>query len=132
MIEVPSAAVTSDSLAKKADFFSIGTNDLIQYTIAVDRGNEKVAYLYQPFHPAVLRLIKSVIDNAAAAGIPVSLCGELAGEPKAAVVLLGLGLEDFSMSSNRISEVKRIIRDVTLDDAKELAERVLEMDSAKR
>lgn len=131
MIEVPSAAVTSDSLAKKADFFSIGTNDLIQYTIAVDRGNEKVAYLYQPFHPAVLRLIKSVIDNAAAAGIPVSLCGELAGEPKAAVVLLGLGLEDFSMSSNRISEVKRIIRDVTLDDAKELAERVLEMDSAK-
>ncbi len=131
MIEVPSAAVTSDLLAKKVDFFSIGTNDLIQYTIAVDRGNEKVAYLYEPFHPAVLRLIKTVIDNANEAHIPVSLCGELAGEPEAAVVLLGLGLENFSMSSNSLPEIKKIIRSLTMDEARDLAGRILEMDSSK-
>ncbi len=130
MIEVPSAAVTSDLLSKKVDFFSIGTNDLIQYTIAVDRGNEKVAYLYEPFHPAVLRMIKMVIDNAHAAGIPVSLCGELAGEPKAAAVLLGLGLENYSMSSNSLPEIKKIIRAITLKEAQKLSETVLDMDSA--
>ncbi len=131
MIEVPSAAVTSDLLSKKVDFFSIGTNDLIQYTIAVDRGNEKVAYLYEPFHPAVLRMIKMVIDNANDAGIPVSLCGELAGEPKAAAVLLGLGLENYSMSSNSLPEIKKIIRSITMKEARKLSETVLGMDSAK-
>ncbi len=131
MIEVPSAAVTSDLLAKKVDFFSIGTNDLTQYTIAVDRGNEKVAYLYEPCHPAVLRLIKTVIDNADRAGIPVGLCGELAGEPRATAVLMGLGLKHFSMSASSISEVKKIIRALRMDEAKELAEKVLELESAK-
>lgn len=131
MIEVPSAAVTSDILARKVDFFSIGTNDLIQYTIAVDRGNENVAYLYDPFHPAILRLIKLVIENANKAGIPVSLCGELAGEPKAAVLLLGLGLEKFSMTSTSIPEIKKIIRSVTMNDAQKLVKKVLDMDSSE-
>jgi len=131
MIEVPSAAVTSDILATKVDFFSIGTNDLIQYTIAVDRGNEKVAYLYDPFHPAIVRLIKLVIDNANKAGIPVSLCGELAGEPKATVLLLGLGLEKFSMVSTSIPKIKKIIRSVTMSDAQKLVKKVLDMNSGE-
>ena len=130
MIEVPSAAITSDILAKKVDFFSIGTNDLTQYTIAVDRGNEKVAYLYDPFHPAVLRMIKTVIENANKANIPVGLCGELAGEPRAAVVLLGLGLEHFSMAASSIAEVKKVIRKIRMDEAEELAEKVLNLESA--
>lgn len=130
MIEVPSAALVSDALARKADFFSIGTNDLIQYTIAVDRGNERTAYLYQPFHPGVLRLIRLVIDNAHREGIPVAMCGEMAGDPLAAEVLLGLGLDEFSMSAAGIPEVKRIIRSTSLAAAEELAGEVMEMRSA--
>jgi len=129
MIEVPSAAFTSDILARRVSFFSIGTNDLIQYLIAVDRENERIAYLYEPFHPGVLRLLKAVIDNAHGCGIPVGMCGEMAADPYAAVVLLGLGLDEFSMSSIAIPEIKRIIRSVTLAEAEELAGSVLEMKS---
>jgi phosphotransferase system enzyme I (PtsI) len=131
MIEVPSAAFTSDILARRVSFFSIGTNDLIQYLIAVDRENERIAYLYEPFHPAVLRLLKTVIDNAHSSGIPVGMCGEMAADPYAAVVLLGLGLDEFSMSAIAIPEIKRIIRSVTLAEAEELAGSVLSMKSQR-
>jgi phosphotransferase system enzyme I (PtsI) len=131
MIEVPSAAFTSDILARRVSFFSIGTNDLIQYMIAVDRENERIAYLYEPFHPAVLRLLKTVVDNAHASGIPVGICGEMAADPYAAVVLLGLGLDEFSMSSIAIPETKRIIRSVTLAEAEDLAATILEMKSSQ-
>lgn len=131
MIEVPSAAMTADILARKANFFSIGTNDLIQYTIAVDRGNEKVAYLYEPFHPGVLRLLKNTIDGAHSQGIPVSMCGEMAGDPYASVILLGLGLDIFSMSSLSLPEIKDIIRSVSMFEAEELVGTVFEMKSYK-
>ncbi len=129
MIETPSAALTSDILAKQASFFSIGTNDLIQYTIAVDRGNERIAYLYEPFHPAVLRLIKVAIDHAHNAGIPANMCGEMAGDPIATVILLGLGIDGYSMSAFSIPEVKKIIRTVSLWDAEELVGTISEMSS---
>ncbi len=132
MIEVPSAAITSDILAKKVDFFSIGTNDLIQYTIAVDRGNENVAYLYKYFHPGVLRLIKTVIDNAHNAGIPVAMCGEMAGDPLASVILLGMGLDVFSMSSSVLPSVKEILRSVRVDEAENLVDVVMKMGSFQK
>jgi phosphotransferase system enzyme I (PtsI) len=131
MIEVPSAAFTSDILARRVSFFSIGTNDLIQYLIAVDRENERIAYLYEPFHPGVLRLLKAVIDAGHSGGIPVGMCGEMAADPYAAAVLLGLGLDGFSMSSIAIPEIKRIIRSLTLAEAEELAGSVLEMKSQR-
>ncbi|RKX87727.1 MAG: phosphoenolpyruvate--protein phosphotransferase [Spirochaetes bacterium] len=131
MIEVPSAALTCDILAKKVDFFSIGTNDLVQYTIAVDRGNENIAYLYKYFHPAVLRLLKMVIDNAHSAGIPVAMCGEMAGDPLASVVLLGMGLDSFSMSSGVIPAVKEVLRSVSLNEAEELVEKIMQMSSTQ-
>jgi phosphotransferase system enzyme I (PtsI) len=132
MIEVPAAAMTADILARKADFFSIGTNDLIQYTIAVDRGNEKTAYLYEPFHPGVIRLIKTVVDSGHSAGIPVGMCGEMAGDPVSTALLVGLGLDEFSMSASSIPEVKRIIRDLTIAESEELLGKVMEMGSAKK
>ena len=129
MIEVPSAAMIADILAPKVDFFSIGTNDLIQYTIAVDRGNERVAYLHEPFHPAVVRLVKKVIDDGHAAGIPVSMCGEMASDPFAAVVLLGLGLDEFSMSAVSVPDVKRTIRSIGFAEARAVADEVLKLGS---
>ena len=131
MIEVPSAALTADILARKVKFFSIGTNDLIQYTIAVDRGNEKIAYLYEPFHPGVLRLLRMIIEGAHSQSIPVAMCGEMAGDPYMAVILLGLGLDVFSMSSFSIPEIKNIIRSVSLVQAEELVGTIFEMKSYK-
>jgi phosphotransferase system enzyme I (PtsI) len=125
MIEVPSAAMTADILAERSDFFSIGTNDLVQYSLAVDRGNEKVGYLAQPFHPAVLRFLKMTIDAAHRKGIKAAMCGELAGDPAAAALLLGLGLDEFSMAAAAIPLVKRIIRSTDMEDFRALAEKAL-------
>ncbi|MFQ5592881.1 MAG: phosphoenolpyruvate--protein phosphotransferase [Anaerolineae bacterium] len=125
MIEVPGAAVLADRLAHEVDFFSIGTNDLVQYTLAVDRGNERVAGYSDPFHPAVLRLLKSVIDGAHAAGVWVGLCGELAGQPDAIPLLLGLGLDEFSMEPASIPRAKQIIRQLTTEEARQIADTAL-------
>ncbi len=127
MIEVPSAALTSDVLSKEVSFFSIGTNDLIQYALAVDRTNEKIAYLYEPTHPAVLRLIKSVIDAGHRSNIWVGMCGEMSGEPSLALLLLGLGLDEFSMPSASILEIKNIIRSVSFSDAQKIAQEALSL-----
>ncbi len=131
MIEVPSAALTSDFLAREADFFSIGTNDLIQYSLAVDRSNEKVAYLYEPGHPAVISLIKSVIDSGHRHGIKVGMCGEMASEPLYAFILLGLELDEFSIPPAWAPKLKRLIRAVKFSDAITLAEKIMRVSTAK-
>jgi phosphotransferase system enzyme I (PtsI) len=130
MIEVPSAALISDILARKSAFFSIGTNDLIQYTVAVDRGNEHTAYLYDPLHPGVLRFLKMIVENGHACGLPVGMCGEMAGDPLYTLVLLGLGLDELSMSALGIPEVKRIIRSTTLAAAEEFVGRLMRLTSS--
>lgn len=131
MIEVPSAAVIADILAQESDFFAIGTNDLIQYSLAIDRSNENVSYLYEPLHPALLRLIKGVIDAGKKAGIPVSMCGEMAADPIYAIVLLGLGLETFSMNPSSIPVVKNVIRSVRYRDCRRIAEIALTRKTAQ-
>lgn len=131
MIEVPSAAVIADLLATEADFFAIGTNDLIQYSLAIDRSNEKVSYLYEPLHPAILRLVKGVIDAGKRAGIPVSMCGEMAADPIYAIVLLGLGLEIFSMNPSSIPVIKNVIRSVRYKDCRRIAELALNKKTAQ-
>jgi len=129
MIEVPSAAMVADDLAKEVDFFSIGTNDLIQYTMAVDRGNEKVAHLYSPAHPAILKLLKMIINAAEENNIKIGICGEMGGEIEYTILLLGLGLREFSVAPAMIiPEVKKIIRSVTYERAKEAAETVCSYD----
>ena len=127
MIEVPSAALMSDSLAKECDFFSIGTNDLTQYVLAVDRGNELVANLYSPANPAVLQLIKKTVDAANRAKISVSMCGEMASDRIFVALLVGLGLTEISISPPSIPEIKKIIRNVRYEHCKEIAEKVLAM-----
>ncbi|HEX9780825.1 MAG TPA: phosphoenolpyruvate--protein phosphotransferase [bacterium] len=127
MIEVPSAAMTCDLIAKEARFFSIGTNDLIQYSLAVDRVNEKIAYLYEPTHPAILRLVKQIVDAGHAAGIPVGMCGEMAGEPAMSLLLLGLGLDELSTSPVQLPLVKRVIRSVPYPSAQAVAEKAMQL-----
>ena len=129
MVEIPSAAVVADQLAKEVDFFSIGTNDLCQYTMAADRTNPKVASLSNAFYPAVLRLIKMIIDAAHAEGKWVGMCGELAGEPLAAPILLGLGLDEFSMSPPMVPTVKQILRSLNAQEMKALADAVLQLET---
>ncbi len=130
MIEIPSAAMTADILAKEADFFSIGTNDLCQYSLAVDRMNENVSYLYNPMHPGVLRLIKNVIEAGHEAGIKVGMCGEMASNVESAAVLLGLGLDEFSMAPSSIPYIKKTICNLTFEKAGDIAENVLKISDA--
>jgi phosphoenolpyruvate-protein phosphotransferase (PTS system enzyme I) len=132
MIEVPSAALMAHELAKHVDFLSIGTNDLIQYTLAVDRGNKKVAALYREFHPAVLQLIKMTIDAGIANGIEVAMCGEMAGKRLALPLLVGMGLTSFSVGPMRLPEVRRIIANLNYNECRRLADRVLTIPSADR
>jgi phosphotransferase system enzyme I (PtsI) len=130
MVELPAAAMIADRLARECDFLSIGTNDLIQYTIAIDRHNKDVAYLYQPLHLSVLRTLKFVCDAGRRAGIPVSMCGEMAGEPLYTMVLIGLGLDELSMNGPSIPLVKKVIRSASAADGQALVERLLDLTSA--
>ncbi|MGB0259490.1 MAG: phosphoenolpyruvate--protein phosphotransferase, partial [Coraliomargarita sp.] len=125
MVEVPSAATIVDLLAKECDFLSIGTNDLIQYLMAVDRLNDRVAHLYEPAHPAVIRTLKTIIDGGNSEGIPVSICGEIAGDPIFASLLLGMGAESLSLTSGMLPEVKYFIRKMKASDARALVAELL-------
>jgi phosphotransferase system enzyme I (PtsI) len=131
MIEIPSAAATTDLLAKECSFFSIGTNDLIQYLLAIDRVNDRIAHLYEPTHPAVIRTLKHIVDAAHKANVPVGVCGEMAGDPIFAPLLLGLGVDSLSMSPTWIPSVKYIVRAMTMADARALAAEALSMSSPR-
>ena len=132
MIEIPSAAISSDLIAREVDFFSIGTNDLIQYTIAVDRLNARIAHLYQPTHPAILRLIRTTVESARAHGIWVGVCGEMAGEVVLTPLLLGLGVSELSAGSAMVPRVKRAVQSLDLAVCRRLIEEVSLMDSAEK
>jgi phosphotransferase system enzyme I (PtsI) len=130
MIETPSAVLVADALALEADFFSVGTNDLIQYALAIDRVNERVAHLYEPAHPAILRMLKMITDSADNAGIRLSICGELAGDLSLALIVIGLGVRELSMVATTIPEVKKLIRTVSLKDVEQLATKALGLSTA--
>jgi phosphotransferase system enzyme I (PtsI) len=132
MIEVPGAALAADALAAEADFFAIGTNDLVQYTLAADRSDEQVAYLYNPLHPGVLRLIQFAVEAAARRNIPISICGEMAGEPRYAALLLGLGLRTLSMAPRNIPRVKQRIRNLDMVAATRRARAIMDQSDAGR
>ena len=131
MIEIPSAVAVADILAKHVDFFSIGTNDLIQYALAIDRVNEHVAYMYKPFHPAILRMIQQAAKAANNAGIPVALCGEMAADPLCAFVLLGLDIEGLSMNAGGIPGIKKIIRSISISDSKAALKHIFQLETAE-
>ena len=130
MIEVPSASIIADILAREVDFFSIGTNDLIQYALAIDRINEHVSYLYEPLHPAILRIIRGVVQGADRQGIPVAICGEMAAEPAYVMILMGLGLREFSMNPAAIPKMKKMLRSSRYEEARVLAEEVFQFSTA--
>ncbi|MBW1799170.1 MAG: phosphoenolpyruvate--protein phosphotransferase [Deltaproteobacteria bacterium] len=132
MIEIPSAVTVVDILARQVDFFSIGTNDLIQYALAIDRSNEHVAYMYQPFHPAILRMIRQVVKAAKANKMEISLCGEMAGDPLCAGILLALGFDELSMNASAIPVVKKIIRSISIEDAKADLRKIFRLDTATK
>jgi len=126
MIEIPSAALLVDAILREADFVSVGTNDLIQYTLAVDRSNERVTSLYDPLNPAVLHLLRRVADAAVAAGKEASLCGEMAGDPLYTPILLGLGVDELSMNALAVPVIKRIVRHASMEEAQEFARHALQ------
>jgi phosphotransferase system enzyme I (PtsI) len=130
MIEVPAAVVIADKLAREVDFFSIGTNDLIQYSLAIDRANERLTYLYEPLHPAVLRLIKRVVDVARKANVRTAMCGEMAGDPLCVLILLGMELDQLSMNHLAIPRIKKIIRESSLEESKILLKKALTFNTA--
>jgi phosphotransferase system enzyme I (PtsI) len=130
MIETPSAALTADHLARRCDFLSVGTNDLIQYTFAADRENGDVAHLHQPLHPAVLRTLKALIETARAAGLPISICGDMAGDPFLTWILVGLGFRELSMDRDRLPLVKAIVRGSSVEEAEALVREALAMEEA--
>ncbi len=132
MIEIPSAAVTSDILARKCDFFSIGTNDLIQYLLAIDRVNERIAHLYEPTHPAVMRMIQTVVDAAHRENIPVGLCGEIAGDPVLVPIFLGIGVDELSIVASGLPAIKYMLRNVDFADMKKLTDEVFKLDDPKK
>jgi phosphotransferase system enzyme I (PtsI) len=127
MIEIPSAAISADILAREVDFFSIGTNDLIQYAIAVDRVNERIAHLYQPTHPAVLRLLKMIADAARANDIWVGVCGEMAGDVALVPLLLGLGMDELSAGATLVPRVKRAVQSLTIPECRQLVDEALQL-----
>ena len=129
MVEIPASAVLADQFAKEADFFSIGTNDLIQYSMAADRMSEKVSYLYQPLNPSILRLVKMAIDGAHSQGKWCGMCGEMAGDELAAPVLLGLGLDEFSMSASSILRARKMIRSLSKAEMTEMANKALQQET---
>lgn len=131
MIEIPSAAIMADTIAEEVDFLSIGTNDLIQYTLAVDRGNANVAHLYKRLPPSVLRIIKQVVDAGHRKGVWVGMCGEMAGDPLATLILLGFDMDELSVSPSMLPEVKRIIRSATFEQAERIADKVLQMKTSE-